>query len=30
MEILDEYFKNMVFLNITRIDDENNNENNGH
>ena len=30
MEILDEYFKNMVFLNITHIDDENNNENNGH
>ena len=30
MEILDEYFKNMVFLNITRIDDENNNEKNGH
>ena len=30
MDILDEYFKNMVFLNITRIDDENNNENNGH
>ena len=30
MEILDEYFKNMVFLNITRIDDEDNNENNGH
>ena len=30
MEILDEYIKNMVFLNITRIDDENNNENNGH
>ncbi len=30
MEILDEYFKNMVFLNITRIDDENNNEDNGH
>ena len=30
MEILDEYFKNIVFLNITRIDDENNNENNGH
>ena len=30
MEILDEYFKNMVFLNITRRDDENNNENNGH
>lgn len=30
MEILDEYFKNMVFLNITRIDNENNNENNGH
>ena len=29
MEILDEYFKNMVFLNITRIDDENNNEDNG-
>ena len=30
MEILDEYFKNMVFLNITHIDNENNNENNGH
>lgn len=30
MEILDEYFKNMVFLNITRIDNEDNNENNGH
>ena len=30
MEILDEYFKNMVFLNITHIDDENNNEDNGH
>ena len=30
MEILDEYFKNMVFLNITQIDNENNNENNGH
>lgn len=30
MEILDEYFKNMVFLNITHIDDEDNNENNGH
>ena len=30
LEILDEYFKNIVFLNITRIDDENNNENNGH
>ena len=30
MEILDEYFKNMVCLNITRIDDENNNEDNGH
>ena len=30
MEILDEYFKNMVFFNITRIDDEDNNENNGH
>ena len=30
MEILDEYFKNMVFLNITHIDDEDNNEDNGH
>ena len=30
LEILDEYFKNMVFLNITRIDNEDNNENNGH
>ena len=30
MEILDEYFKNMVFLNITQIDNEDNNENNGH
>ena len=30
MEILDEYFKNMVFLNITHIGDEDNNENNGH
>ena len=30
MEILDEYFKNMVFLNITKIDDEDSNENNGH
>ena len=30
MEILDEYFKNMVFLNITQIDKEDNNENNGH
>ena len=30
MEILDEYLKNMVFLNITQIDNEDNNENNGH
>ena len=30
MEILDEYFKNMVFLNITHIDNEDNNEDNGH
>ena len=30
MEILDEYFKNMVFLNITQIDNEDNNENNEH
>ena len=30
MEILDEYFKNMVFLNIIRIDDEDNNEDNRH
>ena len=30
MEILDEYFKNMVFLNITQIDNEDNNEDNGH
>ena len=30
MKILDEYFEKMVFLNITHIDDENNNENNGH
>ena len=30
MEILDEYFKNMGFLNITQIDNEDNNENNGH
>lgn len=30
LEIIEEYFKNMVFLNITRKDDENNNEDNGH
>lgn len=30
LEILDEYFENMVFLKITRKDDENNNEDNGH
>ena len=30
MEILDEYFENTVFFKITQIDNENNNENNGH
>ena len=30
IEILDEYFENTVFFKITQIDNENNNENNGH
>ena len=30
IEILDEYFENTVFIKITQIDNENNNENNGH
>ena len=30
IEILDEYFENTVFFKITQIDNENNNEDNGH
>lgn len=30
IEILDEYFENSVFFKITQIDNENNNEDNGH
>ena len=30
IEILDEYFENTVFFKITQIDNEDNNENNGH
>ena len=30
IEILDEYFENTVFIKITQIDNEDNNENNGH
>ena len=30
IEILDEYFENMVFLEITHLDNEDNNEDNGH
>ena len=30
IEILDEYFENTVFIKITQIDNEDNNEDNGH